>query len=164
MDQRARTYEWGDPREMHKQAQGLTGLEFMRLLASNDLGRTPMMATLAYTFVAVEEGYVEFECEPGEFMYNPIGVVHGGVAATLLDSAASCAVHTVLPVGTAYTTVDLSLHLLRPISSDSGPVRAIGTVLNKGRRTALGNSEVRDSRDRLLAHATAGCLLFPTDS
>ena len=164
MNQRVRTYGWGDPQLMHKHAQGLTGLEFMRLLASDELGRTPMMATLAYTFVTVEQGYVEFACEPGEFMDNPIGVVHGGVAATLLDSAASCAVHTVLPVGTAYTTVDLSLHLLRPIRSDSGQVHAIGTVLNKGRRTALGKSEVRDSRDRLLAHATAGCLLFPTDS
>lgn len=164
MDQRSRTYGWGDPQEMPKHAQGLTGLEYLRLLASGELGRTPMMATLAYTFVTVEEGYVEFACEPGEFMYNPIGVVHGGVAATLLDSAASCAVHTVLPAGMAYTTVDLSLHLLRPITTQLGSVRAIGTVLNKGRRTALGKAEVRDSRNRLLAHATAGCLLFPTDS
>ena len=95
-------------------------------------------------------------CEPGEFMYNPIGVVHGGVAATLLDSAASCAVHTVLPVGTAYTTVDLSVHLLRPMLERFGPVRAIGTVVNRGRRTALGKAEIRDGQGRLLAHATAG--------
>lgn len=164
MEQVTRTYGWGDPREMHKRALGLSGLEFMRLLARGELGRTPMMATLAYNFVVVEEGYVEFECEPGEFMYNPIGVVHGGVAATLLDSAASCAVHTVLPAGTSYTTLDLSVHLLRPIASDLGPVRAIGTVVNKGRRTALGRAEVRDSRDRLLAYASAGCMVFSGDS
>jgi uncharacterized protein (TIGR00369 family) len=164
MEQHTRTYGWGDPREMHKAGEGLSGLEFMRLLATDQLGRTPMLATLNYRFGTVEEGLVEFICTPGDFMYNPIGVVHGGVAATLLDSAASCAVQTTLPAGTAYTTLDLTVHLLRPIATDLGEIRAIGTVLNTGRRTALGASEVRDANGRLLAHATASCMLFPTDA
>jgi acyl-coenzyme A thioesterase PaaI-like protein len=99
--EQTRTYGWADPQELNKAGRGLAGLDFMRLLASGDLGRTPMLATLAYRFTAVDEGRVEFACDTGEFMYNPMGVVHGGVAATLLDSAASCAVHTTLPAGTA---------------------------------------------------------------
>jgi uncharacterized protein (TIGR00369 family) len=81
----------------------------------------------------------------------------------VLDSAAGCAVHSTLPAGTSYTTVDLSVHYLRPITTDLGPVRATGTVVNRGRRTALGRAEVRDGADRLLAHATSSCMLFPTD-
>ena len=159
--EQTRTYSWGDPQQMAKAGRGLAGLEFMQLLASDELGSTPMLATLAYKFVAVDDGYVEFECNPGEFMYNPLGVVHGGVAATLLDSAASCAVNTTLPPGTSYTTLDLSVHFLRPIAGDLGQIRAIGTVLNRGRRTALGQAELRDSSNRLLANATASCMLFP---
>jgi uncharacterized protein (TIGR00369 family) len=161
MKQQARNYHWADPRELSDAGQGLSGLEFMHLLASGELGRIPMMATLAIRFAAVEERRVEFECDTAEFMYNPLGVVHGGLAATLLDSAASCAVQTALPAGARYTTVDLSVHYLRPITSDLGPVRATGEVLNLGRRTALGGAEVRDGSNRLLAHATASCMLFP---
>nr|WP_199239784.1 MULTISPECIES: PaaI family thioesterase [Kribbella] len=102
--------------------------------------------------------------EVGEHLYNPIGVVHGGVAATLLDSVAASAVHSVLPAGTGYTSLDLSAKFLRPILADTGPLRAIGTVINRGRRTALANAELRDSTDRLLAHATSSCMLFPTDA
>jgi uncharacterized protein (TIGR00369 family) len=164
MEQQTRTYSWGDPQKLSEAAPGLSGLDFMRLLATDELGRTPMMATLAFRFSAVDEGHVEFECETAEFMYNPIGAVHGGLAATLLDSAASCAVHTTLPTGASYTTLDLSAHYLRPIASGLGLIRAIGTVVNRGRRTALGKAEVRDGSNRLLAHATASCMIFPADA
>jgi uncharacterized protein (TIGR00369 family) len=162
MTHQMRSYSWGDPHALSKAGQELSGLEFMRLLATEKLGRTPMMATLAFRFTAVEEGRIEFECETGAFMYNPMGVVHGGLAATLLDSAASCAVHTTLPAGTGATTLDLTVHLLRPILSDLGPIREVGTVVSRGRRTALGSAEVRDGSDRLLAQATATCVLLPT--
>jgi uncharacterized protein (TIGR00369 family) len=164
MEQATRIYSWGDPAQLSKAAQGLSGLDFLRLLATDELGRTPMFATLGIKFVTIDEGFVEIECDTAEFMYNPIGVVHGGVAATLLDSAASCAVSTTLPPGTGYTSIDLSVHFLRPVTSDLGTIRATGTVVNRGRRTALGKAEVRDGADRLLAHATGSCMLFPTDS
>jgi uncharacterized protein (TIGR00369 family) len=162
MDQQ-RTYTWSDPQEQDKAGREMAGIEFLRLLRSGELGRAPMMETLDFALVAVDDGRVEFECVAGEFMYNPIGLVAGGVAATLLDAAAGCAVHTTLPTGTGYTTVDLSVHYLRPITTDLGPIRAIGTVVNRGRRTALGQAEVRDGANRLLAHATSSCMLFPTD-
>jgi uncharacterized protein (TIGR00369 family) len=162
--ERTRTYGWADPAAQFKATQGLSGLEFMRLLGSGELGQPPMMATLNLTVVGVDEGYVEFECTLGQFMYNPIGVIHGGLAATLMDSVAGSAVHTTLPAGTAYTSTDLSVHYLRPITLDLGTVRGIGTVINRGRRTALGKAEVRDADNRLLAHATSSCMLFPTDA
>ena len=160
--EQTRTYSWTDPREQDAAARGMAGIEFLHRLRAGDLGRTPMMATLGFELIAVDDGHVEFECLAGDHMYNPIGVVAGGVAATLLDAAAGCAVHTTLPTGTGYTTVDLSVHYLRPITTDLGPIRAIGTVLNRGRRMALGRAEVRDGANRLLAHATSSCMLFPT--
>lgn len=159
--ERTRTYGWPDPLDLATAGRTMSGIDFLRLLGSGEIGITPMMATLNYDFTRVEEGLVEFECETAEFLYNPIGVVHGGVAATLLDSAAGCAIHTLLPAGTGYTTVDLTVHYLRPITTDLGPVTAIGRVLNQGRRTALGEAEVRDSSQRLLAHATSSCMIFP---
>lgn len=138
----------------------MSGLDFLNLLASGEVGRTPMMATLDYDFTRVEAGVVEFECKLGDYLYNPLGVIHGGLASTMLDSAAACAVQTLLPARTGYTSTDLTVHYLRPITIELGVVRAIGTVLNKGRRTALAQAEVRDAADRLLAHATSSCMIF----
>lgn len=159
---RTRTHTWSDPQELAKAARGMTGLEFIRRLMTEP--DVPMLSTIGYRIAEVESGRVVVECEVGEHLYNPIGVVHGGVAATLLDTAAGCAVHTVLPVGTAYTSLDLSVRFLRPVTLDIGPVRAVGTVVNRGRRTALASAELRDASDRLLAHATSSCMLFPTDA
>jgi uncharacterized protein (TIGR00369 family) len=164
MGQQDRTCSWGDPGELGEAAQGLSGIDFMRLLAADQPGRTPMMATLGFRFTAASEGRVEFECDTAAFMGNPSGVAHGGLAATLLDTAASCAVHTTLPAGTSYTTLDLSVHYLRPVTVNLGPVRAVGTAKNRGRRTGLGTAELRDGSGRLLAHATASCLLFGADA
>jgi uncharacterized protein (TIGR00369 family) len=102
-----------------------------------------------------------FSLLPGEEHYNPIGSMHGGVYATLLDSAAGCAVQSTLPQGTGYTSVDLAVKFLRPVTVDTGRVRAVGTVLNGGRRTALAEARLLDDEDRLLAHATSTCMIFP---
>jgi uncharacterized protein (TIGR00369 family) len=109
----------------------------------------------------VQQGRAVYVGAPAEHVYNPIGFVHGGFAATMLESAAGSAVHSTLPLGTGYTTMDLSVHYLRPITGEGGPIRAIGTLLNRGRRTALAHVELRDSANRLLAHATSSCMLFP---
>ena len=98
--------------------------------------------------------------EPREFHYNPLGTVHGGMLATLLDTAAGCAVHTTLPAGVGYTSMDLSVKYLRPVTVASGTLRCVGTVLQRGRRTALAEARLTDAADRLVAHATSTCLLF----
>jgi uncharacterized protein (TIGR00369 family) len=106
------------------------------------------------------EGWVVVTLEPQEYHYNPLGTVHGGVLATLLDTATGCAVHSTLPVGVGYTTLDLTTKFLRPASIASGMLTAEGTVLSKGRRTALAQAQITDERGALVAHATSTCMLF----
>ncbi|MGW4873045.1 PaaI family thioesterase [Streptomyces chartreusis] len=158
---RSRTYEWQDPSISAADVGQESGLDFLRKVLSGRLPAPPIAATLGFTLDQVEFGHAVFALAPGEEHYNPIGSVHGGVYATLLDSAAGCAVQSVLPAGTGYTSLDLNVKFLRPITVDSGKVRAVGTVLNHGRRTALAQAELLDSDDRLLAHATSSCMLFP---
>jgi uncharacterized protein (TIGR00369 family) len=158
---RSRTYDWEDPTVSAAAVGQYSGLDFLREVQAGRLPAAPIAATLGMTLEEVERGRVVFALEPGEEHYNPIGSVHGGVYATLLDSAAGCAVQSVLPQGMGYTSLDLNVKFLRPVTVDTGKVRAVGTVLNSGRRTALAQAELFDSRDRLLAHTTSSCLLFP---
>ena len=119
------------------------------------------MSTLGIEPVTFEVGRAVFAFVPAEYHYNPLGSVHGGVLATLLDSATGCAVHSVLPAGTGYTSVDLVTTYLRPVTTSTGRVTAEGTVLSRGSRTALAQARLTDADGRLLAHATSTCLLFP---
>ena len=158
---RSRTYTWHDPRISATAVGQESGLEFLQRMHAGELPLPPIAATLGFTLEQVEFGRAVFALEAGEEHYNPIGSVHGGVYATLLDSAAGCAVQSLLPAGMGYTSLDLTVKFLRPITVDTGKVRAVGTVLNQGRRTALAQAELLDSEDRLLAHATSSCMLIP---
>ncbi|SDN11235.1 PaaI family thioesterase [Streptomyces wuyuanensis] len=158
---RSRTYEWEDPAISSAAVGRQSGLDFLRDLVAGRLPAPPISAGLGFTLDEVEHGRAVFSLVPGEEHYNPIGSVHGGVYATLLDSAAGCAVQTTLNHGEGYTSLDLSVKFLRPITADTGKVRAVGTVLNRGRRTALAQAELYDGADRVLAHATSSCLIFP---
>lgn len=109
----------------------------------------------------VELGRVAVSMRAQEFHYNPLGGVHGGVIATLLDTAAACSVHSTLAVGELYTSLDLTTKFLRPVTVDSGLLRCEGKVLNRGRRTALAQAELFDQTGRLVAHATSSCLILP---
>jgi uncharacterized protein (TIGR00369 family) len=139
----------------------MAGIDFLREVQAGRLPRAPISSTVDFALDEVEPGRAVFSLTPGEEHYNPIGSVHGGVFATLLDSAAGCAVQSLLPQGMAYTSLDLTVKFLRPITVDTGSVRAIGTVVNKGRQTALAQARLVDTKDRLLAHATSSCMLFP---
>ncbi|MGW5275220.1 PaaI family thioesterase [Streptomyces sp. NPDC004044] len=158
---RSRTYEWEDPAISAATVGRSTGLEFLREIAAGRLPGPPVAATLDFTLDEVEHGRAVFSLVPGEEHYNPIGSVHGGVYATLLDSAAGCAVQSALPSGMGYTSVDLTVKFLRPVTVDTGRIRAVGTVISSGRRTALAEARLIDEKDRLLAHATSTCMLFP---
>ncbi|MFD6758966.1 PaaI family thioesterase [Streptomyces roseolus] len=158
---RSRTVEWEDAGATARAAASMAGLDFLHEMIAGRLPGPPIAALLGFTLAEAEHGRAVFVLEPGEEHYNPIGSVHGGVYAMLLDSAAGCAVHTTLPLGTAYTSLDLQTRFLRPITMDTGKVRAIGTVLSRGRRTALAEAGLYDGEDRLLAHATSTCMLFP---
>ncbi|CAM5719245.1 Aromatic compound degradation protein PaaI OS=Streptomyces canus OX=58343 GN=AQI96_32305 PE=4 SV=1 [Streptomyces canus] len=139
----------------------MSGIDFLREVQAGRLPAAPISRTVDFALDEVEPGRAVFSLTPGEEHYNPIGSMHGGVFATLLDSAAGCAVQTLLPQGMAYTSLDLTVKFLRRVTVDTGPVRAIGTVVNKGRQTALAQAQLVDEADRLLAHATSSCMLFP---
>jgi uncharacterized protein (TIGR00369 family) len=158
--ERTRTYSWGDPGESAAALRTSTGLEVMQALARGDLPGAPIASSLAFEIDSVEAGRVQFSFEPAEYHYNPIGSVHGGVYATLLDSATGCAVHTMLPAGVGYTSLDLTVKFLRAITVDTGRVRCIGTVTHLGGRTALAEARLLDSTDRLLGTAVSSILVI----
>ena len=140
---------------------GLSGLDFMRKLEAGEIPPPPIALTLGIGMVSVEHGRAVFEGRPGEEHYNPIGVVHGGYAATLLDSALGCAVHTTLEPGEAYTTLTLETKFVRPVTGDTGPIRAEAEVVHRGRRQATAEARlVSVNGGKLLAHATSTCLVM----
>jgi uncharacterized protein (TIGR00369 family) len=130
-------------------------------MVRGELPAPPIMNTIDVdSFEVVDEGRCTFTMRAQEFHYNPIGSVHGGVIATLLDSAAGCAVHSTLPAGWGYTSLDLTTKYLRPVTVDSGLLRCEGTVISRGRTTALAEARLFDERGRLTAYASSSCLLF----
>ncbi len=132
----------------------------MRAIIAGELPAAPIARTLGFEIVSVERGRAEFALDPAEFHYNPIGSVHGGVYATLLDSAAGCAVHTMLPAGVGYTSLDLSVKFLGPIRVGTGRVTCVGTVTHLGSRTALAEARLTAADNKLLAVATSSCLIL----
>jgi uncharacterized protein (TIGR00369 family) len=157
---RARTYSWGDPSVSAEAARTSAGIEVLQAMARGELPAPPVIATLGFSLDAVEPGRVEFSFAPEEFHYNPIGSVHGGVYATLLDSATGCAVHSLLPAGVGYTSLDLTVKFLRAITVDTGRVRCTGTVAHLGGRTALAEARLVDEADRLLGTAISSILVI----
>jgi uncharacterized protein (TIGR00369 family) len=137
----------------------LSGLEQLRAALGGDKPRG-IGKTLGFRMTELEAGRVVFEATPDEHLYNPIGAVHGGFAATLLDSATGCAVHSRLKAGQGFTTLELKVAYHRPITKATGPVRAEGTVTQLGRRAAFAEARLTDGAGRLLASATSTLLVF----
>lgn len=160
---RERTFTWDDPLRGAHAARSMTGMEYLRAMIAGEYPPPPIAHTLGFTLAEVEEGRAVFTLEPAEYHYNPIGMVHGGVAATLLDSAMGCAVHSMLPAGVGYTTLEIKLNMLRAVTVDTGPIRCEGTLLHLGRTTALAEAKMTDAAGRLLAHATSTCMLLRHD-
>jgi uncharacterized protein (TIGR00369 family) len=138
----------------------LTGLETMRMIVDGELPPPGIALLLGMSVVEVGDGTATFELSPDERMMNPIGSVHGGIAATLLDSCMGCAVHTTLPAGVGYTTAQLNLHYLRAMQPGTGPVRATGTVIHRGRTQSTAEGRLHDADGRLIAHGTTTCLIL----
>jgi len=157
---RTRTYSWGDPLALLDRAAGLSGLEVMQKMIAGEFPQPPIAETLGFRLTEAEHGRAVFEGDPAEFHYNPIGVVHAGLASTLLDSAMGSAFVTTIPVGVRWTTLELKVNFTRPITLDTGRIRCIGSVVHPGRRVATTEGRVEDLRGRLLAHATSTILVF----
>ena len=138
----------------------MTGIDFLRAMFEGKFPAPPIMQNIEPFDYSVEPGVVSFSSVPGFRHYNPIGSVHGGYAATLLDSAMGLAVHSMLPVGSGYTTLEFKVSFIRGMTQDTGVVRSEGRTLNVGRRAATAEARITDAKGRLLAHATTTCLVF----
>jgi uncharacterized protein (TIGR00369 family) len=162
---KTRTYDYdarrADPREVIQS----TGLEYLNRVLRGEVAGASIAQTLGFTLHALESRRVVFEGTPQDFVYNPIGTVHGGYAATMLDSALGCAIHSALPAGVAYTTVELKINYVRALSDKTGPVRAEGTVVHIGRSIATAEGRLYGRDDgKLYAHGSTTCLVIPMGS
>lgn len=157
---RERTYSWVDPQLFATAAQELDGIDFFAQLGDGKFPPPPINQTLGMALVEVSDGRAVFELTPQEWHYNPIGTVHGGILATLADSALGCAVHTKLKAGTGYTSLDLTIKFTRAATLDSGTLTCEGRVVTIGRRTATAEAEITDKTGRVIGHAIATCLIM----
>jgi uncharacterized protein (TIGR00369 family) len=155
-----RTVQWLDPQVVAAPARSMSGLDFLRKIASGDLPSPPIAELLGLRLLSVEPSFAVFEFDPAEFMYNPLGTVHGGIVTTLLDSAMGCAVHSTLPAGVAYTTLELKVNFVRPVFERSGPMRAEGKVVHRGESIATAEGRLLNRDGELFAHATSTLLVL----
>lgn len=161
MTTRSRTITWDDPRPAWARLPELSGLEYLQALRKGELPAAPIASHLDLQIEELEQGRVVFSAQPDESHGNPLGSVHGGFFATLLDSACGCAVQTTLPAGVAYTSLDLTVNFLRGIPVTSGRVLAEGRVTKPGSKAAFVEADIKDADGRLLATAVSTCLVFP---
>ena len=159
VSERTRTYTWSEP-VVFDAAADASGLADLEAMVAGRIPQPPIGATLGFRLVEVGAGYAVFEGEPSEFVLNPLGTVHGGVALTLVDSATGCAVLTMLPPGVGYTTLETKANFVRPIRVDSGMLRAIGRAVHVGRSTATADARIEDASGRLYAHGTSTLLVL----
>jgi uncharacterized protein (TIGR00369 family) len=151
---------WEDPVAAAEAGLALSGIDYMRAVVRDEIPRPPIAALLGMEVVEVDEGRALFGLIPGEQHYNPIGVVHGGIAATILDSAMGCAIHTTLPAGWSYGTLDLSSRFVRPITGETGRILCEGVVVHRGRTAATTEGRIwAEATGKLLAHGSGSGLL-----
>jgi uncharacterized protein (TIGR00369 family) len=162
--ERRREVEWEDPLIAAALATEMTGLDYLRAIAEGRIPRPPVAALLGMRITEVDEGRVRFALDVGEHLYNPIGSVHGGVFCTLLDSAMGCAVHTTLPRGQGYTTLELKVNLVKALTLRTPNVIAEGTIISSGHRVATASGRITGPDGTLYAHATTTCLIFQPTS
>ncbi len=158
---RTRTFSWQDPAATAAEGMKLAGLDYIRAIQTGELPPPPIARLLEMEIVEAEQGRAVFVLTPAEWMYNPIGMVHGGIAATILDSCMGCAVHTTLPAGVGYTTTDVQLRYIRAMGGATGRVLAEGRVVHAGRRTATAEGRVfTEEGETLIAHGSTGCAIL----
>lgn len=157
---RTRTITWEDPLVSAQLGRTMSGLEYLQAIQAGTVPPAPIAVLIGMQIVEVEEGRVVFSAQPDEYHYNPIGTVHGGIAATLLDSALGCAVHSMLPAGTAYTTLEIKVNYLRPMTSKTGTVYSEGKVIHLGGRVATAEARLTDAEGKLYAHGTTTCIIM----
>ena len=157
---RSLSVTWDDPIAAFASGKALAGIDYMKEMIAGRIAPPPIMRLMGFRLAQVGEGLAVFECEPGEQHYNPIGVVHGGLAMTLLDSAMGCCVHTRLAAGVGYTTLEAKVNMVRAITARTGTIRATGKVIHLGGKTATAEGRLEDAAGKLYAHSTTTCIIL----
>lgn len=155
---------WEDPKEAAARGLPLAGIEYLRAMKSGEIPAPPALILIGATMGEIEEGRVTMKMVPAEFHYNPLGTVHGGMIATLLDTVMGCAVHSTLPRGRGYTTLEFKINFVRPVTVATGEVIAEGRIQHVGRQTAVAEASLIDQRGKICATATTTCLVFEIPS
>lgn len=157
---RTRTITWEDPVPGAKNGRTMSGLDYLKAMQAGAVPPPPIAVLMDMRIEEVSEGRVVFAVQPAEYHYNPLGTVHGGLAATLLDSALGCAIHSTLPVGMGYTTLELKVNYLRPMTRETGQVYCEGKVIHVGGRVATAEGRLVDESGKLYAHGTTTCMIL----
>jgi uncharacterized protein (TIGR00369 family) len=157
---RSETFTWTDPAIALEQLPHLSGLDYLSGLRDGTIPPPPIASLMNFDLIDVKYGHVEFQCQPGEAHYNPLGVVHGGLACTLLDTVLGCAAHSTLDAGISYTSIDLSTRYLRPITLQQGTLFAEGSVVKSGSRVIFTEGRITSSSGELLASAASTLLVL----
>ena len=161
MTMRTRTIQWEDPRISSRDTQSISGLDYLCAIRDGNIAPPPAAHLVGYHIVNVDTGQAVFELNPSECHYNPFSTVHGGLLSTLLDTAMTAAVMTVLPAGKACSTLELKVNFIRPVSSRTGLIRAKADIIHTGKQIATVQGYIRDTKEKLYAHATSTCLIIP---
>jgi uncharacterized protein (TIGR00369 family) len=159
-NERTRTYSWEDPMASAQQGLQMAGIDYLNAMVRGEIPLPPILKTLNALVGTVELGKVTFDFIPEEFHFNPLGTVHGGVISTILDSAMGCTLHSTLPKGTGYTTLELKVNFLRPITLKTKKLTCIGKVINAGSKTALTEAQLVDDEGKVYAHGVSTCMLL----
>jgi uncharacterized protein (TIGR00369 family) len=158
-DTRSLHVTWEDPAPAAREARQMSGLDYLQAIVAGRFPAPPISRVLGFALVEAGEGRAVFEVQPGEKHYNPIGLVHGGLLATVLDSAMGCAIHSTLPAGTGYSTLEIKVNFTRPALKETGLLRCEAVIVHRGKQTATAQGSVRDQDGRLYAHGSTTCLL-----
>jgi uncharacterized protein (TIGR00369 family) len=156
----SRTITWRDPMTTQATVAAMSGLSYWQAVADGHLPPPPIGELVQMSIVAVENGGITFSWTPDESMYNPLGLVHGGAVCTLLDTVAACALHTTLPQGVGYTSVEIKVNYLKAVTLDSGPLTAVGSVVKAGSRIGFAEGELIDASGKVVATASTTLLIF----
>lgn len=159
-DEQSRTVTWHDPGPTTRQGLQMAGADYLQAVVEGRMPPPPIANVLLSQLVSVEPGRVVFTCTPDQSTYNPIGTVHGGLVCTLLDSAAGCAIHSVLPAGRGYTSVEIKVNYLKAVRQETGTLTAVGTVVKTGARVGFTEATVTDESGALVATASSTLLIF----
>lgn len=157
---RSRTVTWHDPGPSTAKGLTMAGIDYLRAMVDGELPQAPIAGLMRFGIASAEPGRVVFTCEPDESAYNPIGAVHGGVVCTLLDSVTGCALHSTLPAGKGYTSVEIKVNYLKAVRAGSGVLTATGTVVKAGSRVGFAEGVVTDADGAVVATATSTLLVF----